>query len=108
MSATEVVVTEVAALDIVEQARWYHEQSGSTLATRWERAATAALLLLVKRPHSGSPCLFKTLELQDVRRLPISGFPRHLVLYRLTSEGVLVLRVVHGARDLEALLSGNQ
>lgn len=108
MSVTKVVLSDIAALDIIEQSDWYHEQSGSTLAKRWERAVTAALILLEKRPNSGSPCLFKALELQDVRRLSISGFPKHLIFYRAASEGLEVLRVAHGARDLEALISGSQ
>lgn len=108
MSAVKVIVSDAAALDILEQSDWYHDQVGSRLARRWERAAASALIFLTTNPRSGSPCRFKAIELQDVRRAPITGFPKHLVLYRLTEEGLLVLRIVHGARDLEALLSETQ
>jgi len=43
--------------------------------------------------------------LRDVRRATISGFPKHLLFYRFDDDEVFVLRVVHGARDLERLFS---
>lgn len=44
-------------------------------------------------------------ELEGVRRTMISGFPKHLLFYRFDEEEVFILRVVHGARDLERLFS---
>ncbi len=35
--------------------------------------------------------------------MPISRFPKHLVFYRVENREILILRVVHGARDLESL-----
>jgi len=36
--------------------------------------------------------------------MPIAGFPRHLIFYRAEEEEIRILRVVHGARDLESVL----
>ncbi|HWW15869.1 MAG TPA: hypothetical protein VN310_14505 [Candidatus Dormibacteraeota bacterium] len=38
-----------------------------------------------------------------MRRMPIAGFPRHLIFYRAEEKEIRILRVVHGARDLESL-----
>lgn len=54
---------------------------------------------------SGALCTFRPPDLQGVRRMLISGFPKHLVFYRFDDGEVLVLRVAHGARDLERLFS---
>jgi plasmid stabilization system protein ParE len=89
---------------ILEQAAWFQEQSGLKLAKRWERAVTSALLRIVARPFSGAPCSFSAIELAGVRRMPVTGFPKHLVFYRPSEKEVLILRVVHGVRDLEVLL----
>jgi toxin ParE1/3/4 len=35
------------------------------------------------------------------------GFKRFLIFYRVTDDGVDILRVLHGARDVEMLLEGN-
>jgi toxin ParE1/3/4 len=49
-------------------------------------------------------CKFKAEELGKVRRVLVTGFPKHLVFYRSHENELLILRVIHGARDLENLL----
>jgi toxin ParE1/3/4 len=98
------VLSDAAVADIVEQAEWYSAQSGNALAGRWERAVTSAILRVVSRPATGAPCTFQSQELRNVRRTAIRGFPKHLLFYSFDSGEVFVLRVVHGARDLEHLL----
>jgi len=98
------VLSDAAVADIVEQAEWYSAQSGNSLAGRWERAVTSAILRVVSRPTTGIPCTFQSSVLCNVRRTAIRGFPKHLLFYKFDSGEVFVLRVVHGARDLERLL----
>ena len=104
MKKNRLVLSDAAVADIVEQAQWYSAQSGNALARRWERAVTSAILRVVSRPTTGAPCTFQSSELRNVRRTAIRGFPKHLMFYRSDSGEVFVLRVVHGARDLERLL----
>ncbi|MGO9864813.1 MAG: type II toxin-antitoxin system RelE/ParE family toxin [Terriglobales bacterium] len=104
MKKNRLVVSDAAVSDILEQAEWYSAQSGNALAGRWERAVASAILRVVSRPTTGAPCTFQSSELRDVRRTAIRGFPKHLLFYRVDSGEVFVLRVVHGARDLERLL----
>jgi len=98
------VLSNAAVADILEQADWYAAQSGEDLARRWEKAVTAAVLRAVSRPAAGTTCRFRSPELRDVKRTSISGFPKDLLFYRFQVEEVFILRVVHGARDLERLL----
>jgi toxin ParE1/3/4 len=99
------VFSAAAIADILEQADWYAAQSGEKLAQRWQKAVTSALSLAVKRPAAGALCSFVSPQLEGLRRTSISGFPKHLLFYRFDGEEVFVLRVVHGARDLEKLFS---
>lgn len=39
------------------------------------------------------------------RRVAVTGFPKHLVFYQSRGDEIVVLRIVHGARDLESLFS---
>jgi toxin ParE1/3/4 len=98
------LLSDAAVADILEQADWYLTQSGAVLAGRWEKAVTLAALRIVKNPLSGTPCNFKSSEITDVRRASIAGFPKHLLFYKFDKRSVFILRVVHGARDLERLL----
>jgi plasmid stabilization system protein ParE len=104
MSRAELRLTDAAVSDIQEQASWYEHRSGHALARRWENEVTAALIRIEKNPRSGAKCSFSADELQGTRRMPIAGFPRHLIFYRAEEEEIRILRVVHGARDLESLL----
>ena len=90
--------------DILEQAEWYAEQSGQALTERWEKAVTGAALRIARNPLAGTRCTFRSVELKGVRRTTIAGFPRHLLFYGFSEGEVFILRVVHGARDLERLL----
>lgn len=103
MKRPRIVLGDLAVADILEQAGWYEEQSGSKLARRWENAITSTVLRIVETPRAGSPCRFAAEELRDVRRVPVAGFPRHLVFYQFRGKEIFVLRVIHGARDLESL-----
>jgi toxin ParE1/3/4 len=97
-------LSDAAVVDILEQADWYTTQSGPALARRWEKAVSSAILRILKNPFSGASCAFRPSELHNVRRSTITGFPKHLLFYRFLEGELLVLRVVHGARDLEPQL----
>ena len=103
MKLHKIVLTDVAANDILEQAAWYQEQVGLKLARRWEQAVTSVLLRVATAPSAGAPCTFKAADLKGVRRMPVPRFPKHLVFYRLLKQELIILRIVHGARDLESL-----
>ncbi len=53
MKKLRLALSEAAAADIVEQADWYEEQSGPTLAKRWEKAVTSTLLCVLDNPQAG-------------------------------------------------------
>jgi len=97
--------SDLAVADVLEQADWYQAQADWKLAQRWERAVTFTLLRIARAPHVGAPCRFQADQLRGTRRLPVTGFPRHLLFYQFREDEIRVLRVVHGARDLEALFS---
>ena len=55
-------------------------------------------------PGIGKPSRFSNPTLADIRQYSIKGFGRYLIFYRATDSGVEILRVLHGARDLSAIL----
>ena len=104
MKEQQVRLSDAAVNDIIEQADWYEEQAERRLRNRWDRAVRSALLRIAKNPRAGMLCKFKAEELGKVRRVLVTGFPKHLVFYRFHENELLILRVIHGARDLENLL----
>lgn len=106
MIARKITLSETAAADILRQADWYEAQADQELAQRWAKAVTSTVLLMLRVPNAGSTCSFKAVELRGTRRVAVAGFPKHLVFYQSQGDEIVVLRVVHGARDLESLFSG--
>ena len=104
---TTLRVTEAAALALVEQADYYRSVSDEELAARWEESTDAAMRSLLRFPERGAPCRFRSPALAGLRWIFVPGFPRHLLFYRCEPDRqtVLVVHVLHGARDLESLLS---
>ncbi len=60
--------------------------------------------LLLEHPELGPLRAFDRRDLSGLRSLPVHGFEKHLVFYRPTKEGIEVVRVLHGARDLGTIL----
>ena len=103
MTSLPIVLTDAAESDILEQADWYESQAGPQLAKGWELAVVSALIRLQTNPYSGALCTFQQSENRGMRRLRIVGFPKHLIFYQVEAEKLLIIRVLHGARDLESL-----
>ncbi len=58
---------------------------------------------LAKMPMVGSPREFRSSRLRNVRVWTVKGFEDHLIFYRPTDDGIEIVRVLHGARDLESI-----
>jgi len=66
-------------------------------------AMETAFGLMLEQPGIGSPRYTHLLPGVTLRMWPVQGFP-HLIFYLERIDAVEVLRVLHGARDLPAIL----
>jgi toxin ParE1/3/4 len=94
---------EAAKRDLIEQFVWYAENASVEVADRFLQAADATLDRLAEAPQSGIPLLTPREELRGIRRWPVKGFEKMLLFYLPLSNGLDLLRVVHGSRDLARL-----
>ena len=93
-----------AIRDLVEQALYLEEQAGLEVAERFLEAAEDAFTDLAHMPGMGRRRELPSPQFADVRQWAIRGFENYLVFYRPitgSAGGVEVLRVLHGARDIE-------
>ena len=106
----ELRISEAAAISIVEQADYYIHASGLALASRWETAVDEAAYPLLHFPERASPCRFRSPSLAGIRWIFVPGFPKHMIFYRFMpdEQAVLIVQVLHGARNLEAILDEDQ
>jgi toxin ParE1/3/4 len=85
---------------------WYAETAGVEVADRFLVAADTTLKRLAAQSESGSPLSVRKVEFQGMRRFPVAdGFEKILLFYLPLEDGVDLIRVVHGSRDLVQLLA---
>ncbi|MDY6785265.1 MAG: type II toxin-antitoxin system RelE/ParE family toxin [Cyanobacteriota bacterium] len=89
--------------DLIELATYIAEDDLEA-SERFLTVAEQTFKQLGNLPRMGKLSQFSNPKLVDVRQQPIKGFRKYLVFYRPTDLGVEILRVIHGARDLEAIL----
>ena len=75
-------------------------------ARRFLEAAEKAADFLAEFPEVGGLYESDNPRLSGLRVWPIKRFRRYLILYRPLEDGIELLRVVYGSRDLEALFDG--
>ncbi|PCI43410.1 MAG: plasmid stabilization system [Alphaproteobacteria bacterium] len=73
------------------------------LAIRFSDAVADTEQALLKMPEMGALREYKALGLTGMRMILVNGFRNYMIFYMPTDYGIHVVRVLHGARDLEAL-----
>ena len=88
---------------------WEHiADDNPDAATRVVEAANETFKTLAANPGLGRLRKFRDPRLKGVRSWLVSGFDNCLIFYRAVPEGIEVLHVYHGARDIEALFGEKQ
>ena len=74
------------------------------IALRFIDATEITVKWLLEHPGAGHLRDFDDPRLARIRSWPVKGFRNHLIFYEVEPNGVFVLAVVHGARDLPTVL----
>ncbi len=98
------VVRPKADRDLDEQAYYFAIEAGPELGHRFLLAAHETFSGLATQPEMGWHARLKNPLLASLRVFRVSGFEKILVLYRPSPHGVEILRVIHGSRNIIALL----
>lgn len=97
-------VRPAAVEDLVEIAAYYEAESTAT-ADKFLTEAESAFEYLSQHPRMGRLWRTSTSDLMGIRVWPVRRF-KHLIFYFPLEEGVEVVRVIHGMRDIDDLLIG--
>ena len=88
MSADIIGLAEYIARDSLE------------IALRFFDATEATICGLAEMPGKGTLREFEDQRLANLRANPVDGFPNHWIFYESTAQTLLIVAVLHGARDL--------
>jgi len=100
----KVILDPEADQDIEDEFNYLADHN-TEAAFRFLKALDTTFEALAEMPRMGSPRQFKNPQLVGVRMWPIQGFPNLLVFYLTTAESVQMLRLLHGARNIEKIFS---
>jgi len=98
------VVFHPLADEDIDEGFLYIARDSLDAAVRFLVAARQDARKLSDMPGMGPSREFRRAELKGVRFWPISGFRNFLIFYRPLSDGIEVLRVIHGARNVDRVL----
>jgi len=101
------VILPQANVELHDQAE-YISIGNEDMARRFFAAAETTFRDLIAMPGIGRRSQFRNARLRVLRSWRIRGFENWLIFYRVTEEAVEVVRVLHGARDLEALFEADE
>jgi toxin ParE1/3/4 len=94
----------LAKRDLVEHALFFARISGP-LSDRFLASVQLTLENLATMPLLGGEAQFQSDQLVGIRTWPVKGFGKYVIYYRPLSDGIDILRILHGSRNAEALLT---
>src|SRR5262245_39989285 len=90
--------------DVRDQLDYLVLEAGLAVAIRFLDHLTADIAGLLELPEKGRPAGFHGRRLVSLRRWPVSHFEHVSIFYRPTDDGIEVVRLLHGARDIGRIL----
>ncbi len=101
----EIIKTPRARQDLIELATYlYSVDPVSDASERLLTASENVFARLAEMPGLGVAYSSAYGSQSGLRRWPVPGFRNYLIFYRPTGTGVEIVRVLHGARDIDAAL----
>ncbi len=97
-----IIKSDLALNDLEEQAEYIRLRSPKA-ALRFLDAAEALFRQLASMPGMGERFEAVNPLFDDLRCVPIPKFPSQVVYYKPLRDGIVVIRVLHGARDADRI-----
>lgn len=89
--------------DLIELATYIAEDN-LDISDRFLAAAEETFKQLARMPKMGKICQFAHPKLANLRQQAIKGFKNYLGFYRLVNSKAEILQVIHGTRNITAIL----
>lgn len=93
-----------AERDLGDQAAYLMDHASLEVALRFYEKAVATFEFLARNPGVGLAHISTKPRLAGIRIASVQGFPKHLIFYRPTEDGIEIVRVLHGHRDVDNIL----
>lgn len=98
-----IVQSKEATNDLIDIALYYRAEDRA-LAERFLGSVDEDFRRIAEIPGIGTIRVIGAKEPITVRVWPVTGFRNYLIFYQAAKDEVTVLRVLHGARDVDRIL----
>jgi toxin ParE1/3/4 len=98
------VVLPSARADIIQQIGYFIDAGQDQVADRFLAATQEAIGHISHTPAAGTPRPMKNPRLAGLRTWPIDGFDNLKVYYTVSADALMIVRILHGRRDIERVL----
>jgi toxin ParE1/3/4 len=104
VTARQIVKREQAKQDLIELFAYFHERSEKA-SRQFLSEVQKAFELILSMPGIGARWESRSAKIKGLRFTTVSSrFRDYLIFYRETDSGVLIVSVLHGARDYQAII----
>lgn len=97
------VLTVAAEEDVAEQAAWIAADNPEA-AARFINAVAETIRFAEENRLAGARYPVKAAALRGMRKLQVTGFEKWLLFYQERDDSLIIVRLLHGARDIPAAL----
>lgn len=97
--------TDEALDDVIKISDYIAEQSSMNASDRFLAATKQAFSQLADMPGIGVRRDYGNPAYVNMRMWPMPGYRNYLIFYQTTDEELQILRVLHGARDLNQIFA---
>ena len=104
MAVKRIRITPQAERDLNNEVVYLAEEADAETGIRFFEAAHETFRGLLDMPGMGRIRALNNPRLADIRQWSVSGFEKHLIFYRIVVSGIDIVRVLHGARDIDRVL----
>jgi toxin ParE1/3/4 len=103
----EVAESDSAVIDLDAIADYIISNGSYEAASNVLFSIQSAYTLLANNPNIGSQRDYGVTDLEGLRMLPVPRYPVYLIFYQSTDSQLIIQRVLHGARDIERIMTDN-
>ncbi len=104
MAAKRVKLLPEAEQDVDEESVYLAQEASAEVGIRFYDAAHESFRELLDMPGIGKVKEVNNPKLSDIRQWQVSGFENYLIFYRVFPGGIEIMRVLHGARNIDHIL----
>ncbi len=90
--------------DLIAHYVYLDEHAGQIVADRFLSRVEASFAALAGQPMIGASLTLRHTALTGVRKWRVNDFDNYLIFYLLRTDGVSIVRVLHGSQDWWRLL----